>query len=79
MFLFFLLFFLAFGANNSRQPISVYARAYIYFMQNLEAHDLVIIIYVDKSFHIFLFIVDISENNWQIFSYVFKPEKFKFL
>lgn len=31
----------AFGANNTRLPVSVYARAYIYFMQNLEAHDLV--------------------------------------
>lgn len=32
---------IAFGPNGVRQPIAVYARAYIYFMQNLEAHDLV--------------------------------------
>lgn len=28
------------GPNGARQPIDVYTRAYIYFMQNLEAHDL---------------------------------------
>ncbi|XP_055597778.1 pH-sensitive chloride channel 2-like [Uranotaenia lowii] len=27
-------------ANGSKPPVEVYARAYIYFMQNLEAHDL---------------------------------------
>lgn len=37
----FTVFCLAHGANGERLPIAVYARAYIYFMQNLEAHDLV--------------------------------------
>lgn len=39
------LFSTAFGPNGVRQPIAVYARAYIYFMQNLEAHDLVRILF----------------------------------
>lgn len=38
---FFIWLFLAHGPNGQRQPIAVYSRAYIYFMQNLEAHDLV--------------------------------------
>ncbi|GAB0091713.1 pH-sensitive chloride channel 2 [Sergentomyia squamirostris] len=29
-----------YGENNTRLPVDVYARAYIYFIQNLEAHDL---------------------------------------
>lgn len=31
--------------TGSRQPVDVYMRAYIYFMQNLEAHDLQFKIY----------------------------------
>lgn len=31
----------AYSSNGTRNPISVFTRAYIYFMQNLEAHDLV--------------------------------------
>lgn len=34
-------YFAAYGPNGERNPISVHTRAYIYFMQNLEAHDLV--------------------------------------
>ncbi|XP_059614224.1 pH-sensitive chloride channel 2 [Phlebotomus argentipes] len=29
-----------YGENNTRLPVDVFARAYIYFIQNLEAHDL---------------------------------------
>lgn len=33
--------FSAYDKEGKRKPVSVYARAYIYFMQNLEVHDLV--------------------------------------
>lgn len=36
-----ILFSAAFSRAGEREPIAVWARAYIYFMQNLEAHDLV--------------------------------------
>ncbi|XP_037048239.1 pH-sensitive chloride channel 2-like isoform X2 [Bradysia coprophila] len=31
---------ITFGVNGTRQPINIWTRAYVYFMQNLEAHDL---------------------------------------
>ncbi|XP_031634966.1 glycine receptor subunit alpha-4-like [Contarinia nasturtii] len=31
---------ISYSADGTRNPIAVYTRAYIYFMQNLEAHDL---------------------------------------
>ena len=34
-------FFIAYNEHGIRLPVNVHARAYIYFMQNLEAHDLV--------------------------------------
>lgn len=32
---------LAYDSKNCRKPVIVYARAYVYFMQNLDVHDLV--------------------------------------
>lgn len=32
---------LAYDSSNQRQPVLVYARAFVYFMQNLDVHDLV--------------------------------------
>ena len=39
-FYYLILVYAAYSTNGTRRPISVYTRAYIYFMQNLEAHDL---------------------------------------
>lgn len=37
----FFVFITAVNKYGERKPLSVYLRAYIYFMQNLDAHDLV--------------------------------------
>lgn len=52
---------LAYGPNGTRNPISVFQRAYIYFMQNLEAHDLVSIAnyiqFVSQNVSVFLSLI----------------------
>lgn len=65
--------FTAFGANSSRQPISVYARAYIYFMNNLEAHDAVIILFptekIPEKYPIFSYLRHLMNKYFYILEF----------